>query len=102
MTNKEMVIQHNDLISGRHNWSTNEIKIVLKSITEINENNLIVEFSKSDILTLTDDKDLNVNSSFLLALNALRFNNISKAVNYLDNAKNKTKSKKVKDKIERK
>ena len=46
-----------------------------------------------------DDKDLNVNSSFLLALNALRYNNISKAVNYLDNAKNKTKSKKVKDKI---
>jgi len=60
MKNKDIVIQNNDLISGRHNWSANEIKIVLKSITELKEDKLIVCFSKSEILKILGDVDLNI------------------------------------------
>jgi len=35
MNKNQMVVQHNDLISGRHNWSSNEIKIVLNMISKI-------------------------------------------------------------------
>ena len=46
-----------------------------------------------------DDSKLDDNSSFLLALNAIRFNELSKAMIYLNNAKEKTNNKKVVDKI---
>jgi len=46
-----------------------------------------------------DDKNLSVNSSFLLALNAIRFNDLNKAFIYLTNIQNKTTDKKINDKI---
>lgn len=53
-----------------------------------------------NIFDLTiNDKGLSSNSSFLLALNALRFNDTKKAVKYLDNANYKTNTKRIKDKI---
>ncbi len=46
-----------------------------------------------------DDTTLNANSSFLLALNALRFNDINKAMKYLQSALSKSSHKLFKEKI---
>ncbi len=45
-----------------------------------------------------DDKELNANSSFLLAINAYTFNNIDRAMFYLDNSLNKSNDRKFKNK----
>ncbi len=46
-----------------------------------------------------NDKELNSNSSFLLALNAIRLNDLNKAMIYLNNSLIKTNEIKTKDKI---
>ena len=47
-----------------------------------------------------DDSKLDDNSSFLLALNSIRFNDLNKAMIYLENANKKTNNQKFKDKIQ--
>lgn len=47
----------------------------------------------------TDDKELSFNSSFLLALNAIRFDDFNKAFFYLNNAQNKVTNTQSKDKV---
>ena len=47
----------------------------------------------------TDDNELSFNSSFLLSLNAIRFNDLNKAFVYLNNAQKKVENNLSKDKI---
>jgi len=58
LNNKNIVIQHNDLISGRHNWSLNEIKIILSSLKLVSDDNLTVEMKRKDVISLIDDKNV--------------------------------------------
>jgi len=54
----DLIIQHNDLISGKYNWTVNEIKIVLKSISSLkSESDLTFKISKNDLVKLLSDNN---------------------------------------------
>jgi len=54
----DLIIQHNDLISGKYNWTVNEIKIVLKSISLLkSESDLTFKISKNDLVKLLSDNN---------------------------------------------
>ena len=58
MKKNDLIIQHNDLISGKYNWTVNEIKIVLKSISLLkSESDLTFKISKNDLVKLLSDNN---------------------------------------------
>jgi len=65
MNKKDLIVQHNDLISGRHTWNTNEIKIALKALSCLNNNKLKIELSHQELVSLLNENSKKLSSSYL-------------------------------------